>query len=1141
MMLGKPSSLKSRITWAFLLFAIGISFVFGWVGIINARINLRQTAQDNMGYLLTEKTLELHAWRSGVLAAASDIAYRPRLIATILDDILGDRLTDAERLTLSPDQSPNPLGSLTTWLGTGPGFVEFDIIDAESGLIRFSTNPDNSGLAQIDASVLDQAQQAPTLQQSLDEIDGVLLMTAVVPLQTPAGRTVGFLAARFPAAVFQEIATRIGPDSSPYQAYTFTIQNGLTDRPSMALQSSSDSFVIPPAVQTACAEESAGTLAGPGLQGVPVFSVYQWIDEVGHCLVVEVEESLVYENIRWMLWAGIPVGLIVLAAAMILGVLLARTIARPVEALEAGVQAVADGDLSYQVQDMGPGELGHLADAFNRMASQRMQAEVLTDAILDVTDALIIVLDRNAQILRVNKACTTTSGYSVEELVGTKLWDRLLPAEEEAGVRDAFDNLKAGMFPMSYRNNWVTKDGSLRLIDWSNNCVLDEAGDVSLLIGTGIDVTEKAAREAERDRLESLLESTTDLVAIASADGRITYINQAGREMLGYDQDEVIGLPIASAHPNWAAELIFSEAIPYAVSHGTWTGETEFRTADGRQIPVSQTIIAHLDSSDQVEFLSTIARDITLRVELEQSLWRIQADLEDKVRERTEALRLSEQRYRLLTESSQDLIFVIDEQDRVEYVNGQAAAAFGRTPEKIIGMPRSELFRGELGVRQRAALDQVLATAKPLFIEAPADFPDGRRWLSTWLVPMSNNPENAIKVMGISRDITEGKANELALIDSENRLRRAIIDAPFPIMLHAEDGEVLLISRTWTTLTGYTHTNIPTIAEWVRKAYGTKGGAVLKRIRSLYRLSQPINEGEYEIKTTYDTYQTWAFQSSPLGRTTDGRALVITMAVDVTERKGAEQALRDSELRLKRAVDRLENSNKDLEQFAYVASHDLQEPLRKVIAFGQRLERRYADKLDETGLDYLARMQGATARMQSLINDLLALSRITTRARPFEPVDLAFVLANVLDDLEMRLKETGAQFSVTEMPVVQADGFQVRQLLQNLISNALKFRSKEEVASIHISSVMVDEATVQISIADNGIGFDVKFSEQIFAPFHRLHSRSEYEGSGIGLAICRKIVERHGGTIWVESQVGVGSTFHFTLPLDSAQNIGQDL
>lgn len=246
-------------------------------------------------------------------------------------------------------------------------------------------------------------------------------------------------------------------------------------------------------------------------------------------------------------------------------------------------------------------------------------------------------------------------------------------------------------------------------------------------------------------------------------------------------------------------------------------------------------------------------------------------------------------------------------------------------------------------------------------------------------------------------------------------------------------------------------------------------------------------------------------------------------------------ALAQAKLLEKETLQRQEltRSNEELQQFAFIASHDLQEPLRKIKAFGDRLKSTSGDNLSVQGRDYLERMQNAAGRMQALIEDLLTLSRVTTRAQPFVPVDLSQIAHEVLSDLEETIAQAFGRIELGDLPTINADPLQMRQLLQNLIGNALKFHRPKQVPIVSIYSEIITQENVQmyqITVQDNGIGFDEKYCDRIFQVFQRLHGRSEYEGTGIGLAICRKIVERHQGSITAKSQPGQGAKFIVILP-----------
>ena len=276
--------------------------------------------------------------------------------------------------------------------------------------------------------------------------------------------------------------------------------------------------------------------------------------------------------------------------------------------------------------------------------------------------------------------------------------------------------------------------------------------------------------------------------------------------------------------------------------------------------------------------------------------------------------------------------------------------------------------------------------------------------------------------------------------------------------------------------------------------------------------------------------KSFRFQALPLSHNS-----VLLVLQDVTEQKQLEEERQQTTLALELYNQKLVASNRELEEFAYVASHDLQEPLRKIITFGDRLRSKYGRVLSEVGQDYLMRMQNAAVRMQRLITDLLNLSRIATSGQPFEQIDLAIIVADVVKDLETLIEQSDATIELDRLPTLMADAVQMRQLFQNLIGNAIKFRQIGIAPVIKISSTVEESAVTtcphySISIQDNGIGFEEKYANRIFQSFQRLYGVDQYEGTGMGLAICRRIVERHGGNLYAKSQPKVGTTFIISLP-----------
>jgi PAS domain S-box-containing protein len=357
----------------------------------------------------------------------------------------------------------------------------------------------------------------------------------------------------------------------------------------------------------------------------------------------------------------------------------------------------------------------------------------------------------------------------------------------------------------------------------------------------------------------------------------------------------------------------------------------------------------------------------------------------------------------------------------------------------------------------------------------------------------------------------------------EEQFRVAVEAAPNAMLLIDQAGIIVLVNAPTEALFGYARAELigrpleQLIPERFRRGHPAYRAGFLAEPRP-----RPMGAGRDLFGLRKDgTEFPIEIGLNPLE--TEEGTLVLSAIVDITARKLAEAQLRH-------AVTELARSNAELEQFAYVASHDLQEPLRAVAGCVQALQQRYGGHLDARADELITHAVDGAVRMQNLINDLLAYSRVATRGQPFTPTDCAAIVRTALANLEVAISESGARVTCTELPTVMGDPTQLAQLFQNLISNACKFRNQQPLA-IHIAAEPHEGAWV-FSVRDNGIGIEPQYFERIFGLFQRLHTRVEYAGTGIGLAICKKIVERHGGRIWLESQPPQGSTFYFTIPVE---------
>ena len=400
------------------------------------------------------------------------------------------------------------------------------------------------------------------------------------------------------------------------------------------------------------------------------------------------------------------------------------------------------------------------------------------------------------------------------------------------------------------------------------------------------------------------------------------------------------------------------------------------------------------------------------------------------------------------------------------------------------------------------------------------------------MIPSSSEPDNAIPADQQSRAFLQASLTYAQSIFETVREPLVVLDAELRVKTvnHA-------FYQTFQVTAEETHDRLfheLGNGQWQIPALQT----LLKTVLSD---NAPFENFEVEHEFQQLGHRTMLVNARQIFQDTAQSGLILLAIEDITERKQTEATLRQF-------TARLEQSNRELQDFASVASHDLQEPLRKIQAFGDLLTSEFGSCLPETGQQYLQRMQNAAARMQTLINDLLAFSRITTKARPFVPVALTKIAQEVLSDLEVQMQRVGGRVDIGPLPTIDADPLQMRQLLQNLISNSLKFHQPnvQPLITLQAQTLKRQDAAnnkapvselCQIRVADNGIGFEEKYLDRIFTVFQRLHYRNEYEGTGVGLAICRKIAERHGGSITATSQLGEGATFIVTLPLQQAPTL----
>jgi len=623
--------------------------------------------------------------------------------------------------------------------------------------------------------------------------------------------------------------------------------------------------------------------------------------------------------------------------------------------------------------------------------------------------------------------------------------------------------------------------------------------------------SERIAKEIERSNNQQALKESEELFSaifknspvgitlVSFSDGIIRDANDILYKHLGYKKEELIGTTSACLYKNIAdRDRVFKSIIDKGFVENE---EIEFLTKGG-QVIHGLLSIAIITIKGKAFMLSTA---VNMTVEKNVKI----------------ALRLSEEKYRNIIANINLGLLEVDTNEIIEVANNSFCEMSGYSMEEIIGKSAKTLFaksetnfklieinaereRGIAGVYERILINKKGETKEWLISDAPHYNDEGKM----------------VGTIGIHLDITEQKLAEKALKLSEEKFKSMVHNISDIITLIDNYGNIVYQSASIKQVLGYNETE--TIGRNLFEFMHPNDIAMLA-IEMEKMLLTPGNSNvvEYRVMNKFGEYVLMEGQANNQLLNPAIKAIIVN-SKDITQRKKAEAAL------IKQAYD-LSISNKELERFAFIASHDLQEPLRMVSSFMNLLQKKYKDVLDETATDYIRYAVDGSNRMKQLINDLLLYSRLASKHQQTQKVNLQNVVKEVQIILRYEILTNGATIYTDGLPVVMAVQLEMEQLLQNLISNAIKYQQAGNKAIIYVTGTERPNDWL-IAVKDNGIGIDEKFSDKIFIMFQRLHNKDEYSGTGIGLAVCKKIVERYGGTITMESKPGEGSTFFFTIP-----------
>ncbi|MBK4729975.1 PAS domain S-box protein [Oxynema sp. CENA135] len=803
--------------------------------------------------------------------------------------------------------------------------------------------------------------------------------------------------------------------------------------------------------------------------------------------------------------------------------------------------------------------------------TERKQAEQERDRFFNLSLDLLAIAGKDGYFKRVNPAVSSILGYSEAEFLSTPFIEFVHPDDRAHTLGEMENNFKAGIPTLYLENRYRTKEGGYKWLVW-NAVPVKETG-LTYCVARDMTESKRALEELNRRELQyrTLAENTPDIIARFDRDMRHIYINPAIEIATGFSPDHFIGK--SNRELGMSDEQIRHwEAVRNLVfeTGKAQIDEFQFDSPDGIRYYQAILVPEYGDSDAEssqgrsIQTILSIARDIT---ELKQA---------------QESVQMAQARLQHLLTTSPAAIYSCKPQGNYPrtFVSNNVTAMVGYDSSEFLGEPT--FWRDRIHPDDRdAVMAQIgsLADLRTQTLEYRFLDKQGRyRWIYDCLQVVSDEAGNPLEIVGSWVEISDRKQAEEAL-KYRIRLEQLIGDISTRFLnlpteeldrglqqgLQAlgefigveraylffldENGEAIDKSHEWCaeqgccslgSLDGLPPPQLQFVRETVeRERTGATAGETLRQ-----RLAEangrsagvlpivPLRIGGEIVGFLGCDPQPIApkgqFANRPYSADEiDIMRLVGEILVTAIERCRFEQEEKRLIASLQERAAELARSNAELEQFAYVASHDLQEPLRMVSSYTQLFARRYSGELDEKAQKYIHYIVDGSNRMQQLIEDLLQYSRVGRRGEPFALVEGREIIDRALQNLQMAIKQSGAAIDYGELPQIKADRTQTIQLFQNLLGNAIKYRGER---SPQIRIDLEDRGDCwQFCITDNGIGIEPKYAERIFLIFQRLHTREEYSGTGIGLAICKRIVERHGGSIWVESELGRGARFYFTL------------
>lgn len=767
-------------------------------------------------------------------------------------------------------------------------------------------------------------------------------------------------------------------------------------------------------------------------------------------------------------------------------------------------------------------ELRGAHEGLNRLAS-----------IVESSDDAILSKNLDGTITSWNNSAERIFGYKADEMIGQTIY-KIIPKELHEEESRILNRVRVGERIGHYQTVRLRKDGQRVDISLSVAPIFNPDGKIVGISKIARDISIIKRVQDIQARLAAIVENSDDGIIGKTLDGIITSWNKGARKILGYTSEEMVGQSILKIIPD---ELKSEEDYILGTlrkGNSIEHYETIRQTKDGRRINVSLTSSPIRNPEGKIIGVSKILRDVTAQKKNEEAL--------------KKALTFDD----AVMSNMGEGLFAVDTEGKVTFMNPAGEKLLGWNFQELQGRKMHEVTHykhrdGSPFPAEDCAGLQLLKTGRKLhdfedvFIRKDGTFFD----VVYSAAPIQENNQTTGLVV-VFRDVTERKKVTEALKKSHSQFVTLVEQSPVGILLVDEQLKIQQFNDRATPVFG---DKKPKAGEPLRSSiehlFPTH---IINDIVERYKHTLKTGESYYSreivhpVNGSSERHYQWEIHRILL---MDGQMGIVCYFLDISTHIVAQQSLQKAKQEVENARAELEErikertaeltlsnkelkrSNEELETFAYVSSHDLQEPLRMIGGYTQLLERYYTDGNSEAK-EYMHYVVDGVARMQQLIQDLLTFSRIRSGRNPTEQVDFNKVVETVKLNIQARIKSTGARVTHDPLPTVIADESRINQLIQNLVSNALKFH-RDEPPQVHISATHQDGEWI-FSVRDNGIGIDPKYFDQIFVIFQRLHSRDKFEGTGMGLAICKKIVEQLDGKMWLESEVGKGTTFYFSIP-----------